>query len=183
MLRACPPLPTSVLCLLLIGAVAGCGSSIPGWYTEPPADEDVIYGVGTAESQGLQMATTRAQEAARVQISRNAESKVSALFKQFSEQVGEIEDGEFLQMATDVSKTITSMVTTATSVVEQKVENLDGGFRAYALMKMPIGEVNASIVNRIKAQQNLYTRFRASQAFSELEDDVEQYEKWKRENQ
>jgi hypothetical protein len=179
MLRAYRSLPASLLCLLLVAVIAGCGSSIPGWFTSPPADEDALYGVGTGESQDLQMATTRAQEAARVQISRNAESKVSALFKQFSEQVGGIEDGEFLQMATDVSKTITSMVTTATSVVEQKVENLDGGFRAYALMKMPIGEANAAIVNRIKAQQNLYTRFRASQAYQELEADTEEYETWK----
>ena len=46
-------------------------------------------------------------------------------------------------------------------------------------MAMPIGDANAAIVNRIKAQQNLYTRFRASQAFTELEADVENYEKWK----
>jgi len=170
---------TLPLYALATAFIVGCGSSIPGWYTSPPSGDDAVYGVGTAESQGLQMATTRAQEAARVQISRNAESKVSALFKQFQEQVGGIEDGEFLQMATDVSKSVTSMVTTATSVVEQKVENLEGGYRAYALMKMPIGEANAAIVNRIKARQNLYTRFRASQAFNELEADAEKYEKWK----
>jgi hypothetical protein len=34
-------------------------------------------------------------------------------------------------------------------------------------------------VNRIKAQQNLYTRFRASQAYQELEADTEEYETWK----
>lgn len=179
MLRARGSYVPLLLGCLLVAVGVGCGSSIPDWYTTPPADDDAIYGAGVGESQDLGMATTRAQEDARVQISRNVETKVSSLFKQFREQVGDIEEGEFLQMATDVSKSVTSSVTTATSVVDKKIEELDGGYRAYALMKMPIGEANAAIVSRIKAQQNLYTRFRASEAFSELEDDVAAYEKWK----
>ena len=179
MLRDKVRMLTLPLYALSVALLVGCGGSIPGWFTNPPTSEDALYGAGVGESQGLQMATTRAQEAARVQISRAVESKVSGLFQQFQEQVGGIEDGEFLQMATDVSKTVTSMVTTATSVVEQKVERVDGGYRIYALMAMPIGDANAAIVNRIKAQQNLYTRFRTSQAFTELEADVENYEKWK----
>jgi hypothetical protein len=49
------------------------------------------------------------------------------------------------------------------------------------MMEMPIGEANARFVDKIKSQQRLYTRFRASEAFEELDAMVEEYEQWKKE--
>ena len=45
---------------------------------------------------------------------------------------------------------------------------------------MPIGEANEQLMNKIKANQNLYTRFRATQAYKELDDEIEKFEQWKR---
>ena len=53
-------------------------------------------------------------------------------------------------------------------------------FRTYVLIEMPIGEANEQLMNKIKANQNLYTRFRASQAYKELDDEIEKFEQWKR---
>jgi len=169
------------LCSCALAFLWGCGGGIPGFFKNPPQGEDVLYGVGSGESSDLQMARTMAIEAARVEVARAAETKVNALFKQFREQVNGVEEGEFLQLATDVNKTITSFVTTATRVAKQEIRRGKNGYRVYALLEMPVGEANAAMVNRIRAQQNLYTRFRASQAFRELEHDVAEYEKWKRE--
>ena len=52
-------------------------------------------------------------------------------------------------------------------------------YRAYVMMEMPIGEANARLVSQIRAQQQLYTRFRATEAFQELDDMVDEYEDWK----
>ena len=49
------------------------------------------------------------------------------------------------------------------------------------MMEMPIGEANARFVEKIKSQERLYTRFRASEAFEELDEMVEEYEQWKKE--
>jgi hypothetical protein len=48
------------------------------------------------------------------------------------------------------------------------------------MMEMPIGEANARLVEKIKAQERLYTRFRASEAFEELDQMVQEYEEWKK---
>ena len=57
----------------------------------------------------------------------------------------------------------------------------DGLYRAYVLMEVPIGEANKVLAAQIKANEHLYTRFRAAQGFKELAEEVERYEKFKRE--
>jgi len=54
-------------------------------------------------------------------------------------------------------------------------------FRAYALMELPIGVMNSALVDKVKENQNMYTRFRASQAFQELEEESQKYEQFKKE--
>ena len=48
-------------------------------------------------------------------------------------------------------------------------------------MEMPIGQANKELMSKIKANQNLYTRFRATQAYKELDEEIEKFEAWKRE--
>jgi len=46
-------------------------------------------------------------------------------------------------------------------------------------MEMPIGEANARFLEKIRAQERLHTRVRASEAFEELDREVQAYEEWK----
>ncbi|MDA1191210.1 MAG: LPP20 family lipoprotein [Candidatus Poribacteria bacterium] len=175
-----------VLITLLGFVFSACGgkspvSSLPDWVEQPPADPEHLYGVGTGESAEMGMALSKAEHAARVQITRNIEAKVSALFKQFTEEVGVGADAEYLSMATDVSKSVASEVLGGTRVKDQQLSNEDGRYRAWVLMEMPIGEASARLRAQIRAQQNVYTRFRASQGFQQLEEEVEKYEQWKKE--
>ena len=52
-------------------------------------------------------------------------------------------------------------------------------WRAYVLVEYPIGAANNAFVQQIKKQEELYTRFRSSETFKELEDEVKKYEEWK----
>ena len=54
-------------------------------------------------------------------------------------------------------------------------------YRAVVLMELPIGEMSKKLMDQIRAQEQLYTRFRASEAFKELDAEVKRYEAWKRE--
>ena len=48
-------------------------------------------------------------------------------------------------------------------------------------MELPIGPANSALLDAVKKQQNLYTRFRSSQGFQELEEEVEKYDQFKKE--
>ena len=47
-------------------------------------------------------------------------------------------------------------------------------------MELPIGAANAEMLAKIKENERMYTRYRASEAFKELEEEVEKYEKIKK---
>ena len=153
---------------------------LPDWYLSPPSDAEHLYGMGTGESQDMQMAVNKAEQNARVQITQNIESKVSALFKQFSEETGVGEDAEYIAMATNVSKTVASEIIAGTRIKDQKIVPESGRYRAYVLMEMAIGEAAARLQAQIQANQRVYTRFRASQGYQDLAEEVEAFEKFKK---
>jgi hypothetical protein len=154
---------------------------LPDWYQSPPSDAEHLYGMGAGESQDMQMAVNKAEQNARVQITQNIESKVSALFKQFSEETGAGEDAEYIAMATNVSKTVASEIIGGTRIKDQKIVPESGRYRAYVLMEMAIGEAAARLQSQIQANQRVYTRFRASQGYQDLAEEVEAFEKFKKE--
>lgn len=154
---------------------------IPPWYQSPPSDPEYLYGMGTGESQEMQMAVDKAEQNARVQLTRNAEAKVSALFKQFSEESGVGEAAEYIAMATNVSKTVASGTIGSTRIEDQKIVPEGGRYRAYVLVEMPVGAVAARLQSQIQADQRVHTRFRASQGYKDLVEDAEAFEKFKKE--
>lgn len=165
----------------LPGIVEETVDELPDWYQSPPSDAEHLYGMGTGESQDMQMSINKAEQNARVQITQNIESKVSALFKQFSEETGVGAEAEYIAMATNVSKTVASEIIGGTRIKDQKIVPENGRYRAYVLMEMPIGEAAARLQSQIQANQRVYTRFRASQGYQELTEEVEAFEKFKKE--
>jgi len=155
--------------------------TIPSWFPSPPSDAEHLYGTGTGESGDMQFAVNKAEQAARVQITSNIEAKVSSLFKSFSEETGVGQDAEFLSMSTGVSKTVASEVISGTRIKDQKIVPEGGRYRAYVLMEMAIGEAAARLQAQIKAKDRIYTQFRASQGYQELEQEVEKFEAYKKE--
>jgi len=171
----------------------GCGNSktdltktdegdIPQWYLNPPKDASYLYAVNTASSQDMQMAVDKATTAARAEIVRQAELKVNDLQKQFSEEIGQAENSTYLTQFTQATKTVTSTTLTGSLVKEKKIFKDGNTWRAYVLVEYPIGEANVALMNQIKKNNELYTRFRATQTFEELDKEVEKYEEWKSKN-
>ncbi len=162
----------------------GMEVQVPEWFANPPQDPNYLYSPATGTStREIKMAINNAIQAGRAELSRQIATKVSAMMKRFQEEVGADEDAEFLSMVTDVSKAVSSEVISGSRAAKQKVLKESVGYRAYVLMELPIGMANAALMEKIKANKNMYTRFRASQAFQELEDEVEKYEQFKKEQQ
>ena len=170
--------------------IAGCGGraeikpvtnvDVPDWYINPPTSDDAFYSANTATSKDMQMAVDKAKQAGRADIALQTEAKVKALVKRFQEEVGLAEDAEFLDMATNVSKSVASNVLTGCTVAKQAIKQEGGLYRAYVLMVLPLDSTKVALYNNINSQQNLYTRFRASQAFKELEEETKAFEEFKK---
>jgi len=154
--------------------------SVPDFYANPPSDPNYLFAPATAISQDLQHAVNTAKEEARVGIARDMRVKMQAMFKRFREETGVGEDAEFLSMETDVSKSVVSETLVGTKTRTQKILREGTLYRVYVLMELPIGAANAEMLAKIKENERMYTRYRASEAFKELEEEVEKYEKIKK---
>lgn len=172
---------------------AGCKSTIkstpetravvataPNWYTTPPTSDKYFYGAVTTESQDMQLAIDKAHAAGRAQIAQQIEVKFSGLSKRFQEETGLGNTSELLDQFAQTYKLVISQEMNGTRAKEQKVIPGEGMYRAYVLMEMPIGEANKALLAKLSAQQALYTRFRATQAYKEMNDEVEKYEQSKK---
>lgn len=172
--------------LFMFSCGGGKASTVPGsdivapdWYLNPPEDPNFLMAVSTATSQDMQLAIDKAKNQARADIAQQLEVKMKGLEKNFREEVGTGEETQLLSQFTSVTKSVVSNVLRGVKVKQQQIKKEGNVFRAYVLMEMPIGAASEDLLNKIKKQQEMYTRFRATQAFKELEDEVDKYEKFK----
>jgi hypothetical protein len=165
----------------MVNPDTGAKMKVPEWYENPPQKDDWMSGVATATSLDLQTAVDKGKQDARADIARQLDLKMEGLSKRFVEETGLGADAELLDMFTQVSKSIVSESLMGTQVEKQELAQEGTVYRAYVMMRMPLGEANAKLLENIQAQKRLYTRFRASEAFEELEEEVERYEAWKQE--
>ncbi|HIG47317.1 MAG TPA: hypothetical protein EYQ20_13135 [candidate division Zixibacteria bacterium] len=187
--------PLALLSLAVL--VSACGSSlksvdltpvsssetlkkVPDWFITVPQDPNHIYAAATATSQDIQLAINKAQTEGRNQVAQQVEVKFDGLQKRFQEETGLTNESEYLDQFTSAYKSIVSTVLHGSRISKQETMTEKNIFRTYVLIEMPIGEANEQLMNKIKANQNLYTRFRATQAYKELDDEIEKFEQWKR---
>lgn len=126
------------------------------------------------------MAINKAAQEGRVQISQQVQTKVSGLMKLFMEDTGVGENSEVLAHSENVSKSVVSESLTGSKIGKQEIMQEGTLYRAYIQMVMPTGEANLSLRNKVNKDQLLYQKFRASQGYQELEDEVKKYEEWKK---
>jgi hypothetical protein len=154
--------------------------NLPGWYSRPPTDNNILFGPATAVSGDLQIAINKAQTEGRNLISQQLEVKYNGLNKRFAEEVGRSNDAQLLDQYTQVYKAVVSQVLYGSRSRQQVLRTEGDVYRAFVLMELPLGEMSKRLMEQIKTQEQLYTRFRASEAFKELDAEVQRYEAWKR---
>ncbi len=178
---------------ILGAAIIGCGGSqslqsagtgdIPDWYVNVPQDPNYLFAANTQTSQDMQLAIDKATEAGRADIGRQMQVKIEGLQKRFSEETGTGNDAQLLQMFTQAEKTVVSTSLEGSRVKQQKIVKDGGLWRAYVLVEYPIGAANEALMQQIKNNNQMYTRYRASQTFKELQDEVDKYEKYKQQQE
>lgn len=170
----------SLLSLTAIALVVITGCAGSGWITiKTPKDPNYLFATGNAESPELQLAIDKATLAAREEIGRQLEIKLNNLQKSFAEQVGAT-DPEINQLYSSTTKAVVSTQLMGSKIRESKYKEKKGTYQAVVVVEYPIGESNVALVEQIKKNQSLYTRFQASEGFKELEAEVEKYELFKK---
>lgn len=182
-----------LILLWVVCLFAACGSSsemtdagaseeavenIPDWMVENPDDPNYLFGTATATSRSMQTAIDKAETSARGDIASELQTKFSGLTKQFQEEVGTGSESELLTQFTQAQKEVVSQVLNGAGVRAREVVTDRGIYRAYVLMEMPIGEAASKLMSRLQQNRDMYTRFRSSQAFEELEEEVRRYEEF-----
>jgi len=152
---------------------------VPDWYLTPPEDPNYVFASKTATSQDMQLAVDKATTDARAEIGRVIGLKLENLQKKFDEEVGVRENAAVLEQYTEATKIVVSESLSGSQVKQKKISKDGEIWRAYALVEYPIGAANDAFMQQIKKQEELYTRFRSSETFKELEEEVKKYEEWK----
>ena len=175
---------------IFVSLLAGCSSSptmqatsegeVPVWFTSPPQDPNYLFAPSTATSQDLQLAIDKATVSGRAEIGRQLEAKVTGMQKRFEEETGVGQDAQLLQQFTQAAKTVTSTSLSGSRVKSQKQVKDGSMWRSYVLVEYPLGAANQALMQSIKANQQLYTRFRATEAFKDLDTEVQKYEEAKK---
>lgn len=135
-----------------------------------------LAAVGIAQSKSLEIALSKAKMNARRELAQMLETKIESLQKSYAEETGQAADAEILAQFSSTAKAITSQQIRGSVAKELKYETGDKIITACALM-----EVTPKIIlDQFQKQEQLYTRFRASKAYEELDKEIQEYEAFKK---
>lgn len=149
-------------------------SKTPSWYVQPPQDANAIYTTGTEASPDMQMAMDMAVNSAKRALAFQLGARVSATMRDFAGQTGTGGDADVLREIERTSKSAVYEQNIAGYMREKSEVIAEGkNFRAFALLRYPIGEANKIIVDQVKKSKVLDTKLKASKAFQDLEQEIE----------
>ena len=141
----------------------------PRWYGVVSDDETYLFTYGTAVRVSQQAAEASAYSDAMVEAANIIEATVMAMISNFVSEAG-YETPEVLQLTEVVARTVANQRFSGAHISERQTFVLDGGrFQHFVRVSVPRSEINRDMMNRIRNEEALYNRFRASQAFEELE--------------
>ena len=139
-----------------------------------------LAAVGIGTSRTVSLALDKAKTRGRTEIAHIMESKIDSLKKDFQEEIGEGESAEYNALFSAASKTVAHQILRGSVPKDLKYDTKDGITTAWALMVQDPKVIAAAFEDQANTQRHLYTRFRASQAFSELDEETKKFEEFKK---
>lgn len=148
---------------------ADAGRIVPDWYVNPPRDEKFLIASGSAISSDMQLALTKAQTVSRATLAEQMQATYKVLTKQFAEEVGRDDSNRLLDQFTRTVEAVVNANLVNTVLRQQYLQQEAPGYRAFVLVAVSRDDLAARLLKELKANEALYTRVRATQAFKDLE--------------
>jgi len=147
---------------------------IPEWYLNIPSAEDTIYSSGSAKAPDLQLAVDIAIMNAKTTLADRINGKLDSMTKSFVAKIGSTDlDTSVLTEIEKTSKNVIASVDVAGYVVDKSDITQEGTqYRAYVLLAYNSEEATKIMMNRMKRDRMIYSRIRSTEAWKELEEEV-----------
>ena len=147
---------------------------IPEWYLNIPSTDDTIYSSGSARAPDLQLAVDIAIMNAKTTLADRINGKLDSMTKSFVAKIGATDlDTSVLNEIEKTSKNVIASVDVAGYVVDKSDITQEGTqYRAYVLLAYNSEEATKIMMNRMKRDRMIYSRIRSTEAWKELEEQV-----------
>ncbi len=149
--------------------------NIPDWFKKQPDDETNIFSAGTAVTPDLQFSIDAAVLNAKVILADRINSRMRSQAKQFKAKVGSGDlDAAVISEFERAVKNITAD-TDVSGYHMSEVEIVPHGtqYRAFVLLEYSDAEARKILTNRIRKDEMLFNKLRATKAWKELDENAE----------
>ena len=150
-------------------------SIVPDWFRELPEHDKNIYSAGTATAPDIQLAIDVATLNAKTVLADRINGKLDSMTKSFVAKIGQSEvDTSVLTEIETVTKNVIATVDVA-GYKQLNLEVLPAGtqYRAFVLLEYSDLEATKIMMNRLRKDRMVYSRIRSTQAWEELEEEVQ----------
>jgi len=152
---------------------------IPEWFKEQPEDNDNIFSAGTAVTPDLQFSIDAAVLNAKVILADRINSRMRSQAKQFKAKVGSGDlDASVISEFERAVKNITAD-TDVSGYHMAEVEVVPHGtqYRAFVLLEYSDSEARKILTNRLRKDEMLFNKLRATKAWKELDENASKQNK------
>jgi hypothetical protein len=161
------------------GKVERAVSIIPSWYSEMPEKKGSIFTVGSATAPDLQLAVDIATLNGKVVLADRINGKLKAMTKSWMAKFGQSDvDTRVMSEIEKVAKNVIANVDVAGyNPVKIDVTAAGTQYRAFVLLEYSDKEAQKVIFNRLRKDRMVYSRLRSTEAWKELDREVNSSEK------
>lgn len=139
-------------------------------------DAGALAAVAQATSRAQDLACDKAQLRGRAELARVLEARINTLQKDFREEAGSGKDSEINDTFSEATKILVSTELRGSTMKDVMFSTANGLVTATVIMVID----PKIIADYFKKDSQQYARFRSSQAFKELDNEVAKYEEFKR---
>ena len=149
-------------------------SLIPSWYKKMPEKKGSIFTVGSATAPDLQLAVDIATLNGKVVLADRINGKLKAMTKSWMAKFGQSDvDTRVMSEIEKVAKNVIANVDVAGySPVKTDVSAAGTQYRAFVLLEYSDKEAAKVIFNRLRKDRMVYSRLRSTEAWKELDREV-----------
>lgn len=155
--------------------VQGTPEEYPPWYLSQD-DPDYVCAYGFATKANQRASVESARENAMQEIAYYVEARVTTMLKDYIQEAGEVSP-QVLSLTESAAKTVAeakfSGVITGKLDTRQVEVDGDTRYKSYIQLKVPAKQVNKGVYDFVRSEEAMYSEFKASQAFQELERSLE----------